>query len=76
MGQSGFATAAALGLSLLLCERRPLRAGLIAGLLSCKPQLCLLLPLAGLLRRDRRWMAGLIISSSVLAIGSAYAFGG
>lgn len=45
-GQTGHFTAALLGGGLLLLERRPTIAGILFGLLGCKPQLGLLLPLA------------------------------
>lgn len=45
-GQTGHFTAALLGGGLLLLERRPTLAGILFGLLGCKPQLGLLLPIA------------------------------
>jgi arabinofuranan 3-O-arabinosyltransferase len=45
-GQTGNFTAALLGGGLLLLERRPIVAGILFGLLACKPQLGLLLPIA------------------------------
>lgn len=45
-GQNGFLTAALIGGALLALERRPAIAGLLLGLLSFKPQLGILFPLA------------------------------
>lgn len=45
-GQNGFLTGALLGASLLLLERRPVWAGVCAGLLLIKPHLAVLLPIA------------------------------
>ena len=45
-GQNGFLTASMLGLGLLSLERRPWLAGVCFGLLTLKPHLGLLLPLA------------------------------
>ena len=46
IGQNGFLTATLMGLFLLQLEARPAMAGLLLGLLACKPQLGLLIPLA------------------------------
>ncbi|MBI2307517.1 MAG: DUF2029 domain-containing protein [Rhodocyclales bacterium] len=45
-GQNAFLTGALLGATLLLLERRPLLAGVCAGLLAIKPHLAVLLPIA------------------------------
>lgn len=45
-GQNAFLTGALLGTTLLLLERRPLLAGICAGLLAIKPHLAVLLPVA------------------------------
>ncbi|MBV8062043.1 MAG: DUF2029 domain-containing protein [Nevskia sp.] len=54
-GQNGFITTALISAALLLLETRPAWAGLLIGLLSIKPQLGLLLPLA--LLCGRHWRA-------------------
>jgi hypothetical protein len=54
-GQNGFLTAALFGAALLHLEARPLVAGVLFGLLSWKPQLGLLVPLA--LLCGRHWTA-------------------
>lgn len=45
-GQNAFLTGALLGATLLLLERRPVLAGICAGLLAIKPHLAVLLPIA------------------------------
>lgn len=54
-GQNGAWTAALLGGALSLLDRRPALAGVLFGLMSYKPHLGLLVPLA--LLAGRRWMA-------------------
>ena len=54
-GQNGFLTTALFGAGLLLLRRKPLRAGVMFGLLTFKPQLGLLVPLV--LIATRRWRA-------------------
>jgi hypothetical protein len=75
-GQNGFLTAALIGGTLGLLERRPALAGVCLGLLAYKPQFGLLFPLA--LIADRRWLT--IAIAIAVAIGLAalswLAFGG
>ena len=52
-GQNGFLTAALIGGTLGLLERRPVLAGICLGLLTYKPQFGLLFPIV--LIADRRW---------------------
>ena len=52
-GQNGFLTAALIGGTLGLLERRPALAGVCLGLLTYKPQFGLLFPIV--LIADRRW---------------------
>ena len=54
-GQNGFLMAALFGGALLLLERRPVVAGILFGVMSCKPQLGLLVPIALLF--GRQWTA-------------------
>jgi alpha-1,2-mannosyltransferase len=68
-GQNGFLTTALLGAGLLLLRRKPIRAGVMFGLLTFKPQLGLLVPLA--LIATRRWRA--IAAAAVTAIAFAAA---
>ena len=75
-GQNGFLTAALIGGTLGLMERRPAIAGICLGLLTYKPQFGLLFPLV--LIADRRWLT--IGVAAAVAIGlaalSLIAFGG
>lgn len=72
MGQTGFLNASLLGGALLLADRRPGIAGMLAGLLACKPQLALLLPL--MLLATRKWRALLAAGLTVLATMAASAW--
>ncbi len=75
-GQNGFLTAALVGGTLGLLQRRPALAGLCLGLLTYKPQFGLLFPLV--LIADRRWLT--IAVAAAVAVGLAalswLAFGG
>jgi hypothetical protein len=64
-GQNGFLTAALIGGTLGLLERRPALAGVCLGLLTYKPQLGLLFPIV--LIADRRWLT--IAIAALVAIG-------
>ena len=55
VGQNGLLTAGLLGAATLLVDRRPLAAGLLFGVLSCKPHFALLVPIA--LAAGGRWRA-------------------
>lgn len=76
-GQNGFLTAALIGGTLSLLERRPALAGVCLGLLTYKPQFGLLFPIV--LIADRRWrtvavaalVAIAVAALSWLAFGSA-----
>jgi hypothetical protein len=67
-GQNGFLTAALIGGSLGLLERRPVLAGICLGLLTYKPQFGLLFPIV--LIADRQWRV--IAVASLTAIGLAF----
>ncbi|HTT84235.1 MAG TPA: glycosyltransferase family 87 protein [Rhizomicrobium sp.] len=75
IGQEGLLTASIIGGTLLLLNRRPALAGLLLGLLSFKPQLGLLFPVA--LAFGGYWRAVLWASIGTLAwtAGSVAAFG-
>ena len=76
IGQNGFLTAAIFIRGTALIERRPLLAGAILGLLSVKPQLALLLPVALIAGREWRALLGAVLSSVTL-LGLAFVlFGG
>jgi hypothetical protein len=65
-GQNGFLTSGIFIGGTSLLGRRPIAAGAVLGLLSVKPQLALLLPVALLAGREWRAIAGGIASSIVL----------
>ena len=75
VGQSGFLTAALLGLSLVSMDARPVLSGIFLGLLTFKPHLGILIPVVLLI--DRRWqvIASATATAVVLAAGSMIAFG-
>jgi hypothetical protein len=64
-GQNAFLVAALFGGALLLLEKRPVLAGVLFGLMSCKPQLGLLVPVALLF--GRQWAAFAAASVTTLA---------
>jgi alpha-1,2-mannosyltransferase len=64
-GQNGFLTAALLGGSLLLLDKRPAMAGVLIGLLAYKPQFGLLIPLV--LVATARWRVIAAAMATVLA---------
>ena len=74
-GQTGLFVAAALGAGLWLVERRPWVAGVLIGLLACKPQFGVLLPL--LLVGTGRWRTIAAAGATVIgmAVLSLAAFG-
>jgi hypothetical protein len=74
-GQNGFLSAAALGGGLLLLEAHPLTGGIILGLLSYKPHLAVLVPVALIAGRNWRALGGAIISGLGLIVASMAAFG-
>jgi alpha-1,2-mannosyltransferase len=81
-GQNGFLTTALFGAGLVLLRKKPIRAGVMFGLLTFKPQIGLLVPLA--LIATRRWrtfaaaastaIAFAAISLTILGIGTWAAF--
>ena len=74
-GQNGFLTAALIGGSLALLDRRPLAAGALLGLLTYKPQFGLLFPLALACGGHWRAIAAAAATSIALAGASCAAFG-
>ncbi len=66
-GQNGFLTAALVGASLLLVERRPGLAGTAVGLLAVKPHLGLLFPIALASGRHR----GVVLAAAAAVGGTA-----
>jgi arabinofuranan 3-O-arabinosyltransferase len=74
-GQNGFLTAALVGGSLALLERRPVAAGVLLGLLTYKPQFGLLFPLALACGGHWRAIAAAIATATAVAAASYFAFG-
>lgn len=74
-GQNGFLTATLLGVGLLWVDRFPFASGILFGLLTIKPHLSVLIPVA--LIAGRRWkvLIGMITSTVSLMIISAILFG-
>ena len=74
-GQNGFLTAALMIGGCRLLDRRPLLAGVLFGLLSCKPQLGVLIPVALLAARQWRAIAAAAVTVLASVVASAAAFG-
>ena len=74
-GQNGFLTAALITLAALYPDKRPVVAGLAAALLTVKPQLGLLIPIAYLAGGCWRAFFTAAIGSVALALASYGAFG-
>ena len=68
-GQNGGLSASCLGFALLNLDRRPWLSGTCLGLLSCKPQLAVCVPVA--LLAARRWRACAAAAASAAALGLA-----
>ena len=75
VGQNGFLTAGLIGGALVLLERRPLIAGVLIGLLSYKPHLGLLFPIALMAGGHWRAFATAAIVAMLMAAASWLAFG-
>jgi hypothetical protein len=74
-GQTGFLTAALLATAGAFASRRPVLAGVAAGVLTIKPQLGLLIPLAFAAAGCWRAFAVAAATAVLLALASAAAFG-
>lgn len=74
-GQNGFLSTLLLGGGLLLVDRHPFTGGLLFGLLSYKPQLTILIPVALLAGRKWRALWGAAVSSISLILISLILFG-
>jgi alpha-1,2-mannosyltransferase len=74
-GQNGFLTTIFLGGGLLLLDSRPFIGGLLLGVLSYKPQLAILIPIALLAGRNWRALIGTAVSCISLALISLIVFG-
>ena len=74
-GQDGLFMAALLYGGCRLLPRRPVLAGVLFGLVSCKPQFGLLLPVALLAARQWRTIAAAAVTVLATVVASAAAFG-
>lgn len=74
-GQNGFLSAALLVGGMALCDARPLAAGALFGLLTFKPQLGLLVPVALLATRSWRVVAAAAATSAALVGASLWLHG-
>ena len=74
-GQSGFLAAALLAGGLRLAAKKPLAAGVLFGLLSYKPQLGLLVPVALVAAGLRRTLAAAAATALLLAVATGLGFG-
>lgn len=74
-GQNGLITAALLIGGFRLMEKRPWLAGVLLGLLSCKPQIFVLVPLVLLAGRRWRPLASACLTVLALALTSVLVFG-
>ena len=75
VGQNGFLTAALVGGALVLMGRRPVLAGVLLGLLTSKPHLGLLFPIALIAGRHWRVFASAAVVATLMAAASWLAFG-
>lgn len=75
LGQNGFLTAALLVGGFALLPSAPLLGGVLFGVLTFKPQLALLVPVALLATGNRRALAGMALGATALALASVAVFG-
>jgi hypothetical protein len=75
IGQNGFVTAGLIGGTLTLMRQRPIMAGVLLGLLTFKPHLGLLFPIALIAGREWRVLVTATIVASAMACASWLAFG-
>jgi glycosyl transferase family 87 len=75
IGQNGFVTAGLIGGTLVLMRQRPIVAGVLLGLLTFKPHLGLLFPIALIAGREWRVLVAATIVALAMAAASWFAFG-
>ena len=75
IGQNGFVTAGLIGGTLVLMRQRPIMAGVLLGLLTFKPHLGLLFPIALIAGREWRVLVTATIVALAMAGASWLAFG-
>ena len=74
-GQNAFLTTAVIVAGITLLDRRPILAGAVLGLLSVKPQFCLMVPIAVLVSWNWRAILAGLASALALFVASALMFG-
>jgi hypothetical protein len=74
-GQNAFLIAALIVGGFRLLPRWPLAGGAVLGLLTVKPQFCLLVPIAIVAKRDWRALSGFVLGGLALALATAPIFG-
>ncbi len=74
-GQTGFLFAAVLVGGMRLAERHPWLGGAVLGLLACKPQLAVLVPVALLAAGQGRALAAMLLSAAALMALAAAVYG-
>jgi alpha-1,2-mannosyltransferase len=75
LGQNAFLTSALLVGGVALIRHRPLLGGALLGTLSCKPQLCLLVPVALIAAGRWRALTSAVLSALLLVLASLLIFG-
>lgn len=75
VGQNGFLTAALMGALLLALPKRPIVAGILLALMTCKPQLGILLPAALVAAGYWRALCWGLAATAIVTLGAASAFG-
>ncbi len=75
IGQNGFVTAGLIGGTLVLMRQRPIVAGVLLGLLTFKPHLGLLFPIALIAGREWRVLMAATIVALAMAAASWFSFG-
>jgi hypothetical protein len=76
VGQNGLLSASLIGGALILMDRRPIWAGVLLGLLTYKPHLGLLFPIALAVSGRWRVFSSAALVAALMAIASWAAFGG
>lgn len=74
-GQNGVLSASLVALGLAMLVRRPIVAGICLGMLSMKPQLAVLIPLALVCSQSWRAFGAFTLSAAALFVASVVAFG-
>lgn len=73
--QNGFFFGTLLGAGLLLLYRKPLLSGILLGLVTCKPHLAFIIPLALIAGRQWKALASMVIMVLLMFISSVMLFG-